>query len=309
MKVDETSAQLIDELRQLREKVSELTARVHMLESGAPEEVSAPEEREGDFGPTIKRSAPVHHRSAVNKALTMLGVLPPQAETRQSDELTASHKHAIARMRGMGGDESAEEIEAVEVAEDVPAPAAAESDDAVPDIVPLPEMREAPRQTERAVEAQPVELQTALAIDLERMGSRVYELLRLLVETIALCVALTALPAHQGILAAVAFILVLATPRRPVLRAHARFLSLVVMARCLSPDVWATDTPLRLPAMIAACLPAFAAVFVGRVGWVVQAVGMGAVAAVIALSEGAAMVHAGSVGVVMLGLAVLWRRA
>ena len=38
-------------------------------------------------------------------------------------------------------------------------------------------------------------------------------------------------------------------------------LSLVVLARCLFPDVWAVDTPLRLPAMIVACLPAFAVTF------------------------------------------------
>jgi len=127
-------------------------------------------------------------------------------------------------------------------------------------------------------------------------------------ETVIVSGLLVALPVHQGILAAVGFIALLAMPQRHVLRAHARFLSLVVMARCMFPEVWSVLSPLQLPAMLAACLPAFAVVIVGRVGWAVQALGMGSVAAVIAVSQGAILLQAVGIGLVVLGLAVLWRR-
>ena len=107
MKVEEESAQLLAELRQLREQVTHLSERVRALESEASEAAPPVEEREGDFGPAIKRSASTRHQGAVNKALTMLGVLPPQAETTKSKELSASHVRALERMKQMGGGEPA----------------------------------------------------------------------------------------------------------------------------------------------------------------------------------------------------------
>ena len=288
MKVEEESAQLLAELRQLREQVTHLSERVRALESEASEasEAAPPvEEREGDFGPAIKRSASTRHQGAVNKALTMLGVLPPQAETTKSKELSASHVRALERMKQMGGGEPAAHDGEQSATVDAPS---IEADPAA--LVPLPELRDDTRPSgERPSESTPVELDTALSIDLERPASRAPDLVYLLLEIAIVSGLLLALPVHHGVLASVGFIALLATSQRRVLRAHSRFLSLVVLMRCLFPEVWAVSSPLQLPAMIAACLPAIAVVFVGRVGWALQAIAMSAVVGAIALSQAAAM--------------------
>ena len=103
VKEDPLVAGLQAELAELRSQVQDLRGRVRGLESDAQAAPPPPaEEREGDFGPAIKRSAPSRHQSAVNRALTMIGVLPEQAETTRSEGQNASHEKALERMRNMG---------------------------------------------------------------------------------------------------------------------------------------------------------------------------------------------------------------
>ena len=168
MKAEEKSAQLLDELRRLRRQVADLTARVRALEADAREVPSA-EEREGGFGPAIKRGTSSRHQSAVSKALTMLGVLPAQADETKSQTLDASHHRALAKMRQLGSGTTTPAAQVDEPASDILDIAESIASDAESEIIPLPELRDEERpRVEHTHAVEPVELDAALSIDLER---------------------------------------------------------------------------------------------------------------------------------------------
>ena len=306
LKEDAQARELLDEVRRLRREVAELRGRVEALSADAP----APEEqeeREGDFGPAVRRSAPSRHQSAVNKALTMLGVLPPQAETKHSAAMDASHARALERMREM--DSGAAPVEVLDDDERA----------GVESLVPLPELRVAEERAEDEDahgEREQVELDGALSIDLVRPSSRVPGLLGLLFETAAVSALLVLLPAAYGVLAATAFVALLGAPRwrrRATLRAHARFLALVVLGRCLLPDFWMAPVAepwlnLRFAAFLAAAAPALFAALLGRVGWALLALAAGLVSG-FAVALEAGFVEPGlGVGFLVAGLAVYRHR-
>lgn len=311
MKVDEINEQLVEELRRLRREVTALSARVQQLEGGAGVEAPPPpEEREGDFGPAIKRASPDRHRSAVSKALSMLGVLPAApAETRHSVQ------RAIHKARTLGQPE-ADNGEAAETPKAAETPQAAETQG---EWIPLPELRR-DHDDEGFVEADaaPVELGNAIAVDLKRplWTKPLFDVGFLLLEVAFLAGLLVWLPGIWGVLASLAFIVFLSAPwwgyLRPLLHAHARFFSLLVMIRCVMPDIVTMGVPEmwlnpRFFTMLAACLPALWIVTHGRHGWVVQAVAMAAVAGCAAGAEFGSWIVTLSIFGFVLGAAITLR--
>lgn len=277
MRVEEESAQLLaEEVRRLSREVAALVARVEMLEGSG---VAAPvaeqeEEREGDFGPAVKRSTSDQHRNAVQRALSMLGVIPDAKVSQASRKaMTASVRRALYKAKTLGGE-----------GQEVHAASATDAGE-----VPLPELPDNRSEGEGFLEADaaPVELGNAISIDLARGSQGVVGNAILLLAGSAAVVALTTrLPGAWGVLASLPLVALLAAPwwgyMRPMFSAHARFLGLIVMSRCLFPDFLQADTGdpwlnLRFFTMLAACLPAFVLVMRGAHGWAVQAFVMGAV--------------------------------
>lgn len=305
----------IGALERLADRVAELEARLRALESAPPPQpppLPAPEEREGVFGPAIKRSDSSRHRDAVSRALSMLGIVAePAAPADAQKKLSNSHARAVARMKRLSGLEASEPGEPVpeaavpappagvvaiaEAAEAPPVEPQAEAAAAVvadPDAaVPLPEIvARGPLPVEFVpFEQEAVDLEGALAVELgaEEPRARLRSILVLAAEVVAIAAILLALPGPAGVLAGVPFVALLAAPlwgtRMLTLRAHARFLTLVLLARCLAPDMLLADAlpawrNARFLAMAFAALPAAVVVARGGVGWHVMALALGAVA-------------------------------
>ena len=307
MKVERESVPLLgEEVRRLSREVAALAARVELLEGAA---VVAPaakqkEEREGDFGPAVKRSASDRHRNAVQRALSMLGVIPDRQEDSASRKATtASVKRALYKARTLGGGGEQEPV----------APATGDEE------VPLPELLDSGPEGEVFLEADaaPVELGNAITIDLAR-GSRgvAGNALLLLAESAAVLGLVTRLSGAWGVLAALPLVAVLAAPwwgyMRPTLSAHARFLGLIVMLRCLLPDILQAEVVepwmnLRFFTMLAACLPAFVLVMYRGHGWAVQAFAMSAVLGLAVGAEMGSWVVALCVAGIVLGGAITLR--
>jgi len=305
MRVEEESAQLLaEEVRRLSREVAALAARVEMLEGSG---VAAPvteqeEEREGDFGPAVKRSTSDQHRNAVQRALSMLGVIPYQEVSQASRKaMTASVKRALHKAKTLGGE--GQEIHAASASDEVP----------------LPELHDNRPEGEGFLEADaaPVELGNAIPIDLARGSRGVAGNAILLLAGSAAVVALTTrLPGAWGVLASLPLVALLAAPwwgyMRPMFSAHARFLGLIVMSRCLFPDFLQADAGepwlnLRFFTMLAACLPAFVLVMRGAHGWAVQALVMGAVLGCAVGAEMGSWVVALCVAGIALGGAITLR--
>lgn len=307
MKVEEESGQLLEQVRRLSRRVEELAARVRDLEaevaSGRKEAPPPAEEREGDFGPAVKRSEPVHHQNAVNRALALLGVVPPEAQVTKSHQLTSSYQRALERVRNLGGD--VEEVR----------PAGADAN-----VVPLPELPAPPGETDAFVEADapPVELGNAIPIDLARPSrrGRVIDVLLLLAEVAFVAGLFVLLPGVHAVIAVVFFVALLGAPwwgpLRPTFTAHARFFALVVLVRCLFADIlgmgvaqpWLNP---RFGVMLFGCMPAVVGVMLGRYAWGVLAFAVSAVFGAAVGAETGAAWPAVSLGAVMFGALILYR--
>ncbi len=235
----------------------------------------------------------------------MLGIVAePAASADAQRKLSSSHARAVARMKRLSG------LEVAEPEEQAPAPPPAAVADPVPaqapDVAPPPAEVAAAADPDAAVplpeivargpvavefvpyEHETVDLDGALAIELgrEEPRARLRSILVLASEVLAIAGILLALPGPAGVLAGVPFVALLAAPlwgtRMRTLRAHARFLTLVLLARCLAPDMLLADAhpawrnP-RFLAMAVAALPAAVVVARGGIGWHVMVLGLGAV--------------------------------
>jgi len=273
-----TKDALLDEVRELRHQVAALTGRVEELEAAPPTSHQTHfEERRGTFGPSIKRSKATSHSKAVNRALEMIGVLPqtePEVDEEKRAADRASHARAIERMRSLKFIDD-------EPASGSPAP------------VPLPELTEggtAEHEDGGSSEAAPVDIGAAISIDLTRRawGTRLVALRLLAVEALLLAGIFWLLPGASGVFVALLGVAALAAPawgmHAPTLRGHARFFTLVLLARCLFPDMLeqvretAWPNPAAL-AMIASCVPGMIVMIVGSQGWALVATLMSVVLA------------------------------
>jgi hypothetical protein len=223
----------------------------------------------------------------------MLGLVPAAAaETRGT-----GHRRAIEQARRMSG-----------------APAPPE------DVVPLPEIAERPAREREEAPPAPVDLGGAIDVDLEHAAksARASALYLLFPQVLLVAGVMAALPGPRGVLVALPGIALLAAPlwgrHTATLRAHARFFTILLLARCLAPDIllleaepaWAN---LRVLAMGAAMLPGLVLVWRRSLGW-------GFVAFLLSLVAGGAVaVEADSVdrgllaAAAVLMLSLLHRRA
>lgn len=261
----------LDRLRRLEAEVAELRERLRRLEGDGPPPETETEEREGDFGPAVKRADPSRHQHAVSRALQMLGVVPAAPQQTAS---RAGHAAAIAQVRRMSGKPDVEP--------EAPAPEA------------LPKWTTA----EKPDEPPDVDLEGAIAVDLvhESRDARVSAVYLLLPQVILVAGVMAALPGPRGVLASLPIIALLALPvwgrGTRVLRAHARFFTIMILARCLAPDLllWPAEPRwwnLRFAAMAAACVPGLVLVASGTLGWrIVAPVMAGVAGAAVGLESG-----------------------
>jgi hypothetical protein len=273
----------LEEIRQLRRQVEELTRRVELLELSQPEsseQTTHFEERRGSHGPAVKRSQDTGHRKAVSKALAMLGVLPAMTpddtvdeEQRAADR--AKHARSIERMQSMRGKAF--------VADSSPVP--------LPEIVGDEDVDAVGNEDEdEPAQAAPVDLGEAIPINLTRSNWRPrFEALRLLLlEAAALTAVFWFLPGANGVFVGLLLTAILAAPiwglRAPAAQAHARLFTLVLLSRCLFPDMLTQVRETAFPnpaavAMVACCVPGFIVVILGSVGWSIVATLMSVVLA------------------------------
>jgi hypothetical protein len=174
---------VLEELDRLQARCGELERRLAAVEDGraAPEgEAGRPqleragegELREDTFGPAVKRTSSSGHLNAVNKALSMLGLVPDRTEEDEARAKVASesHKRALNRAFDVLGREAPKRP--APAAEDAPESAAAdEADESGSPRAAAPVDADAPRwESEvdvRRAEPAPVDLGEAVDIALE----------------------------------------------------------------------------------------------------------------------------------------------
>jgi hypothetical protein len=172
---------VLEELDRLQERCDELERRLAAVEGGrtAPEhaENRAHLERAGDgelredtFGPAVKRTSSSGHLNAVNKALSMLGLVPDRSEEEEAraKATAASHKRALSRAFDVLGREAPKPRAPAPAAEPAEAPPAEDAPDTPAPVV----AKDAPRweseaDTRPAEPAPVVDLGEAVDIALE----------------------------------------------------------------------------------------------------------------------------------------------
>jgi hypothetical protein len=305
MSSEEASRRLREEVEDLRRQVEELADRVgrleeaHLAGGAAGAARSRHTERAGAFGPDVIHPDATHHRTAVNRALEMLGVLPEEPAGAPITRHGAPVE-TLAKLRAHAGEGESESAAATAVAEE---------------IVPLPELQcaEANAGSAAPEEPPPVDMEGALPVDLTRpwRNGRTRGLGLLLLETALVGVVLAALPGPKGVLAALPVPLLLAMPWRgahgSTLLAHARFLTLVLMVRCLFPDVLGA-ADLRTEAMLATLLPAALLLRTSRGGARALALVASIVAGAAVWAETGWVIATGAAGLTVCVLALLLRR-
>jgi hypothetical protein len=112
MKTEDALGRILDGFQRLEKRLQAIEGRLEEETESPPEKpASEPppvqqryegEEREDPFAPAVRRASQTKHQSAVNKALSMLGLVPDPAEAQeQGKEQTAKHQAAIQKARGV----------------------------------------------------------------------------------------------------------------------------------------------------------------------------------------------------------------
>lgn len=113
MKTDDALGRILDSFQRLEKRLQAIEGRLHEEQEAEPaEQAPAPaaaeppalkqryegEEREDPFAPAVRRASQARHQSAVNKALSMLGLVPDPAEEQAKRKAqTAQHQAAIQK--------------------------------------------------------------------------------------------------------------------------------------------------------------------------------------------------------------------
>ncbi|MHC4819782.1 MAG: hypothetical protein ACYTF8_17180, partial [Planctomycetota bacterium] len=110
MKTEDALGRILDGFQRLEKRLQEIEGRLHEDGEESPAKTPAPadpapvqqrddgEEREDPFAPEVRRASQTRHQSAVNKALSMLGLVPDVAEEKEErKEQSAKHQAAIQK--------------------------------------------------------------------------------------------------------------------------------------------------------------------------------------------------------------------
>jgi len=176
MKTDEALDRLLDRFEQLEQRLERLEARLAPAPGEGPpslDEIPGDDAvvREDTFGPAIHRTSSAGHKNAVNKALSMLGLVPVTEDAEAKQRASTQHRNALNKALDVLGKPARDPKPETE-----PEPAAAPSEPEPDDAVPLPEIG-AESQEPEAGDAPPLEpapvpeetldLAEALPVDLE----------------------------------------------------------------------------------------------------------------------------------------------
>ena len=107
MKTEDALGRILDGFQRLEKRLKTIEGRLQDGEeeppqakaaASPPEQIAAGEERDDPFAPAVRRASQSKHQSAVNKALSMLGLVPDSPEVKeQREEQSARHQAAIQK--------------------------------------------------------------------------------------------------------------------------------------------------------------------------------------------------------------------